>query len=149
MGPAYTGHRTALAPAAREHRPADRRRSVITRKTFLVQLGGGTWALALGGCGGGGGGYTAAAAPPPAPAPVVTGCSATTISANHGHALAIPVADLLSAVAITYNLQGTAVHTHEVTFTPAQLAQLRAGTAVTVTTSITLAHSHDLTETCA
>ncbi len=116
---------------------------MITRKAFLVQLAGGGWVLS--GCGGGGSGY---GAPAPAPAPVPAACSATLISSNHGHVLAIPVADLSSTVAMSYDILGTASHTHQVTFTAAQLAQLKSGAAITVTSTVNLAHSHDLTEAC-
>jgi hypothetical protein len=115
---------------------------MVTRKSFLVQLAGGSWLLALGGCGGGGdGGGTSTPA-------ASGGCAATAIVGNHGHALAIPTADLSSAVAMTYSIQGAADHSHDVTFSAAQLAQLKAGQAVTVTSTTTLAHSHDLTEAC-
>lgn len=116
---------------------------MITRKTFLVQLAGGSWLLALGGCGGGSSSYGGGT-----PQPSGNGCSATAISGNHGHTLAIPTADLSSAVTMTYNIQGAADHNHQVSFTPAQLAQLKAGQAVTVTSTVALSHSHDVTETC-
>ena len=119
---------------------------MLTRKTFLVQLAGGTWVLALGGCGGGGdaGSPTSNNPPPTAGA----GCSATAVSGNHGHTLAIPTADLDSAVAMTYNIQGAADHNHQVSFSAAQLAQLKTGQAVTVTSTVALSHSHDVTEAC-
>jgi hypothetical protein len=120
---------------------------MLTRKTFLVQMASGTWMLALGGCGGGGGdGDTSA--PTGNPPPAGSGCSATAVSGNHGHTLAIPTADLSSAVAMTYNIQGAADHNHQVTFSAAQLAQLKAGQAVTVTSTVVFSHSHDVTETC-
>lgn len=115
---------------------------MLTRKTFLVQLASGSWLLALGGCGGGGG--DGGSSMPQQGA----GCTATAIVGNHGHTLAIPTADLNSATAMTYNIQGAADHNHEVTFSPAQLAQLKAGQAVMVTSTVTLAHSHDVTEMC-
>ena len=125
---------------------------MLTRKAFLAQLGTGGWAVVLAGCGGGGGSYDASAAPPPpAPAPApgtLSSCSATQITDNHGHTLVIPVADLTSTVAKTYSIDGTAGHSHQVTFSPAQLASLRTGGAVTVTSSIALAHSHDVTGAC-
>lgn len=115
---------------------------MLTRKTFLVQMAGGSWLLALGACGGGGsdgGGDTP---------PTGAGCTANTISSNHGHTLTILAADLNSAVDMTYNIQGAADHNHTVTFTAAQLAQLKAGQAVTVNSSTTLQHLHGVTETC-
>ena len=119
---------------------------MITRKEFLVQLAGSGWVL--GGCGGGGGGYEVAA-PTPAPAPgTPSSCTATQIAGNHGHALAIPVADLSSAAAMTYDIRGAADHSHAVTFTPAQLSQLKSGSAVTVVSTTAAGHSHDVTEAC-
>jgi len=123
----------------------------ISRKMFLVQLVGGSWALSSAGCGGGGGDYAAAPAPAPAapapPAPAGGNCGAT-IAGNHGHVLTIAAADLNSLVDITYDIYGTADHTHSVTFTAAQLAQLKAGTMVSATTTTTLAHNHVISEQC-
>jgi hypothetical protein len=113
----------------------------ITRKAFLIQVASG-WALA--GCGGGGGDSGTSATPTP------TGIAcAATISNNHGHVLAIATADLDSTADKTYHIQGTADHTHTVTFSAAQLAQLKAGTTVSVTTTMTLAHDHQIGEHCA
>jgi len=128
------------------------REATISRKVFLLQIAGGGFMLALGGCGGGGG--DAAPAPPPAPAPApsqATNCSPFTFTANHGHVLAIPIADLDSTVARTYSTGGTAPHNHSVTLSPTQLAQLKAGQAVQLTTSVAGLdpHTHDLGGTCA
>jgi hypothetical protein len=112
----------------------------ITRKAFLIQAAGGGWLLATAGCGGGGGD----SGNPPAG----SGCAAT-ISDNHGHTLAIAAADLNSTSDITYDIQGSAGHTHSVTFTAAQLAQLKAGNTVSVTSSMTLSHDHRISDRCA
>ena len=119
----------------------------ITRKQFLDGATATTVLLLFQGCGGGGGGY---GSPAPAPAPA-SGCGAsgTQISGNHGHALVIPSADLDSMVNRTYDIQNSADHNHTVTFTPTQLAQLKAHATVVVTSSTTLAHNHDLTVMCA
>ncbi len=117
----------------------------ISRKMFLVQLVGSGWVLGGAGCGGGGG-YDAPS-PAPAPPPAGGGCAAT-IAGNHGHTLAISAADLNSAVDITYDIHGSADHTHSVTFTAAQLAQLKAGNTVVVTSSTTFAHDHSISDRC-
>ena len=121
----------------------------ITRKQFLNGATATTVLLLFQGCGGGGGGY-AGPAPAPAPGPA-SGCGAsgTQIAGNHGHALVIPSADLDSMVDMTYDIQNVADHNHTVTFTPAQLAQLKAHATVVVTSTTTLSHMHDLTVTCA
>ena len=110
----------------------------VTRKAFLVQLAGSAWTLA--GCGGGG---DSGAAPVSAPA---GGTCAAAISGNHGHTLTIAAADLNSLVDISYDIHGTADHTHSVTFTAAMLASLKAGNPVSATTSTTLAHNHQISE---
>jgi hypothetical protein len=110
----------------------------ISRKAFLIQLTAGGWLLAS--CGGGGG-DDAGGNPPGG------GCAAT-ISGNHGHTLAIPAADLDSTTARTYDIQGSAGHSHSVTFTAAQLAQLKAGATVAVTSTFTIDHEHQVSERC-
>lgn len=118
---------------------------MITRKTFVVRLaawaGGGTL-LSIAGCGGGDDDSDPSSQSPAA-------CVAREITANHGHQLSIPVADLDSTVAMTYSIQGTADHAHQVSFSPAQLAQLKAGVAVTVASTVAFGHSHAVTEACA
>jgi hypothetical protein len=114
---------------------------VLTRKMFLVQLVGSGWVLA--GCGGGGGGGS-----PPTPPPPSGGTCGAGISDNHGHVLAVPVADVDSPTDKTYDIQGSAAHTHSVTFTAAQLAMLKGGQVVTVSSSVTLGHDHSIAERC-
>lgn len=111
----------------------------LTRKAFCASMAGATVTLWLHGCGGGGdygnngGGSSAGAA-----------CGATggDIGANHGHALAIPKADLDATTSQTYALSASPDgHVHSVTFTPAQLAAMKAGGSVTVSASVTVASS--------
>jgi hypothetical protein len=117
----------------------------LTRKQFLGQLAGGTVVLLLEACGGGGGDYGGGGGTPP---PAST-CSATNITANHGHTLTIQKTDLDSMVDRTYSIAGSAGHAHSITLTTTQLAQLKAGSMVTVTSTTTDAHSHDVTVSCA
>jgi VCBS repeat-containing protein len=79
----------------------------------------------------------------------MSGCSES-ISANHGHALSVPVADLDSPTPRTYSIMGAAVHDHQVTFSVQQLQQLKAGTAVTVTSTAFAGdgHFHSVMVTC-
>ena len=48
----------------------------------------------------------------------------------------------------TYSIMAGAGHDHTVTFTPAQLVQLKAGAAVAVTSTIAVGHDHVVTATC-
>ncbi len=111
----------------------------ISRKTFLIHLTSAGWLLAS--CGGGGGDDNSANPPPGG------GCGAT-ISGNHGHTLVIPAADLDSTTAKTYDIQGGAAHAHSVTFSAAQLAQLKGGATVMVTSTFTIDHEHQVGERC-
>ena len=99
---------------------------VMTRKEFCATLAGSTVTLWLQGCGGGGD-YSGS----PAAGGASCGASGSAISANHGHVLTIPKADLDSLVDKIYALTGSD-HTHTVTFTVAQLGQLKAGASVSV-----------------
>jgi hypothetical protein len=118
----------------------------ITRKEFLGGLAGGTALLLLNGCGGGGSSYSGGSMMS------YSGCNET-IAANHGHVLTIALSDLDSMVDKTYDIRGTADHTHSVTFTVAQLGQLKAGQTVNVTSttssSVTYGtHSHAISANC-
>lgn len=122
------------------------------RRLLFASAGAGTLATVLAGCGGGGGYSPPMAVPPPPPPPPGTlSCGATAISANHGHTLTIPAADVNSMVSMTYNIQGLADHNHQITLTPAQLAQIKVMTAVTITSTLggSPSHTHDVTVNCA
>ncbi len=80
------------------------------------------------------------------------GCGATSIAGNHGHVLNMPTADLTSATARHYAVQGNADHTHQVTFSPAQLTDLKNGNSGTVTSTAGVnsggSHTHVVTARC-
>jgi hypothetical protein len=105
----------------------------ISRKRFIESLASGTVLLLIQGCGG-----DDDEPPPP------SACGVT-ITNNHGHVLTIASADLSSTTSKTYDIQGTADHTHNVTLSPTQLAQLKSGGSVSVTSTQTNQHSHPIT----
>lgn len=111
----------------------------------------GALVLLLSACGGGSD-YSSPppppAPPPPAPPPPAASCGATAISANHGHTLVVPAADLDSMVNVTYTITGSADHPHVVVLTPAQLQQIRAQTAIVVNSSTEVGHFHEVTVNC-
>lgn len=113
----------------------------ISRKRFVETVVGGSALLLFHGCGGGGS-YNGGTPPMQA-----NGCSPD-ILGNHGHVLTIPVTDLDSTTPKTYDIHGTADHTHSVTFSAMQLGQLKAGTMVSVTSTVTMVHSHVINVTC-
>lgn len=133
---------------------------MTTRKLFLSRLYSSALVVAVGGLAACGGGDEAAPAPGPAPTPgppgppgpppppAPTTCAAFVFSANHGHALTIPAADLDSTTPKTYSVQGTSGHDHMVTLMPGQLAILKAGGIVNVTTTDGGGHNHQMGGGC-
>jgi hypothetical protein len=119
----------------------------MTRKQFGGALLGGTVLLLIQSCGGGGGSDSYGGSGSPVSGGAATGCN-DTIAANHGHVLTIAAADLDSTTGKTYDIYGTADHTHSVTLTAANLASLKSHATVVVTTTVTLAHSHEITISC-
>jgi|KBSSwiStaDraftv2_1062776.scaffolds.fasta_scaffold311044_2 hypothetical protein len=119
----------------------------ISRKRFVETLASGSALLLFSSCGGGGS-YNGTPAPAPAPAPAGSSCNPADISGNHGHALVIQKSDLDSTTPKTYDIHGVADHTHSVTFSVAQLAQLKSGAAVAVTSTETFSHMHTVSVTC-
>jgi hypothetical protein len=120
------------------------------RKLLFASAGSGALAALLASCGGSD--SPSPTPPPPVPSPPGTlACGATAISANHGHSLTIPAADVNSTVNITYSIEGGAGHIHNVTLTPADFAMIKAKTAVTVTSTLggSPMHTHDVTVNCA
>jgi len=120
----------------------------MTRKEFIGGLASGTVLLVFSGCGGGGGGYSGGGGMSGGG----SGCT-DTIAANHGHVLVVPLSDLSSMVDKSYDIRGTADHTHTVTLTAAQLAQLKAGQSVNVNSSMSTSmtygtHFHAVSVSC-
>jgi hypothetical protein len=124
-----------------------------SRRLFVVDAAAGTATLLLAACGGGSD-YSSSPSPSPSPSPApppagTLSCSATVISANHGHALTVAAADLDSMVDKIYGIQAASDHNHLVTLSPVQLAQIKAGTAVTVqSTAAADGHAHAVTVNC-
>lgn len=83
-------------------------------------------------------------------APAAT-CASTmaAISANHGHAIAVPAADIVAGVEKTYNIQGGSLHPHTVVVSAAMFTMLKAGMAIMATSSLDAGHTHAVTVTCA
>jgi len=132
---------------------ANRMDEKITRKRFLLSLFGSTAAVLLDGCGGGGGGYSSPApmTPPPPPPPSIASCGASgsAIAGNHGHVLNFVKTDTDPPTSDkTYDIMGTADHTHSVTLTAAQLDMLHSGSSVIVTSTVAFGHQHDVTVSC-
>src|SRR5215813_2394247 len=71
------------------------------------------------------------------------------ISANHGHTLFVPAADVMAATEKSYNIRGTADHPHNITITQAQFGILAQGQTFVVTSTNDAGHTHNVTVACA
>ncbi len=76
------------------------------------------------------------------------------IAANHGHVLVVSKEDVAAEVDKTYDIQGTADHTHSVTITAAMFMQLATDHAIMTQSSITNSatfgtHNHPIMVACA
>ena len=70
-----------------------------------------------------------------------------TIASNHGHVANVTMADVTAAADKTYDIQGSAGHTHSVTVTAADFATLTNTGSVTITSTTAVGHSHAVTIT--
>jgi hypothetical protein len=140
----------------------------ITRKEFLGRLLGGTAGLAgavfIAGCGSDSSGRGTDPGDPDAAVPPsdarsssdaahATSCTmngtSSTISANHGHVLVVSKTDVTAATSKTYDIHGTADHTHSVTVTAAMFTALKGNTAIMMISSRDSGHTHSVTVMCA
>jgi hypothetical protein len=71
-----------------------------------------------------------------------------TISANHGHAVTLPLADVMAGAGADYDIQGTADHPHTLSLSDEHLAMLQQGMQVTVASSTDAGHNHQVTLDC-
>jgi hypothetical protein len=71
------------------------------------------------------------------------------IAANHGHVLTVTPADAAAGVDKTYDIMGTATHTHSVTITGPMFAALETGAGISTISTETNDHQHAITVICA
>lgn len=118
----------------------------MTRMEFLRSMvGAGVGAVgvaALAGCGGddGGGGT------PDAPNAAVCTTPAVTIGTNHGHTLAVTLADVTAGADKTYTVTGGG-HAHTFTVTAAQFLEIKNG-QTRMFTATGSGHDHSITVMC-
>ncbi len=86
---------------------------------------------------------------PPANGNCLQNGTTTTIAANHGHVLVVSKDDVAAATDKTYDIRGTATHTHSVTITSDMFDQLAGDHAIMTTSTVTESHSHAIMVACA
>jgi hypothetical protein len=121
--------------------------STLTRKEFFGMLFGvaGIATLAAA-CGGDDGGSADAAG---SLGNCVQNGTSVTIASNHGHVLTVSKEDVAAAADKTYDIMGSATHTHSVTVTAANFATLKNNQSINVTSTTGAAHTHNVTVVCA
>jgi hypothetical protein len=72
----------------------------------------------------------------------------TTIATNHGHQMTVSAADVGAAADKTYDIAGSADHSHTVELTAEDFADLASGTILVVDSSTDAGHSHEVTIEC-
>ena len=119
----------------------------MTRKEFLGTLVGAAGAAALAACGGDDGGGTDASFQRSC---AMNGTSVN-IDGNHGHVLMVTSSDVTTGAAKTYDIMGTATHTHSVTVAATDFAKLQsnANGSIQVTSTSGGGHTHTITIICA
>ena len=121
----------------------------LTRKEFLGSVvgvaAGAAGAALLVACGDSGGGADAAATGNCA----MNGAAPPSIGGNHGHVLMVSKADITAGAAKTYDITGTADHSHNVTISAANFATLTSNTTVMTVSTNTQNHTHSITIMCA
>ena len=118
----------------------------ISRKQFLMTGVAAIGALDLAATAGCGSDDTGPAAP--AGEGCQSGSAAVDIDGNHGHALVVSAADVAAGVAKTYDIRGSATHSHEVTLSPLHFTKLKARESILVESTPT-DHTHPVIVRCA
>ena len=78
---------------------------------------------------------------------VMSGASVN-IGGNHGHSMSVTAAEVSAGVAKTYDIRGSADHTHSVTISAGAFAMLATNqSAMTISTTVDN-HSHNIMVSC-
>jgi len=75
----------------------------------------------------------------------MTVSAVSTIVAGHSHSASVPIGDLDSATAKSYQSSNSDQHVHTVTLSATQLGTISTGTSVTVGSSSSVGHTHQFT----
>ncbi len=117
----------------------------LTRKEFLSALAAVAALPLVASCGGGddGGGDADGQA-----GDCLANGTTAAISSNHGHVLAVSAADVEAGTEKTYDISGSADHTHMVTLSANHFGMLQGNSSITVQSTSTDDHTHAVTVNC-
>lgn len=113
----------------------------MTRKEFL-QLAIAAAGTALAAACGGSAGMQAASGN------CLANGSTSRIAGNHGQVLTVTKADIAAGASKTYDIRGTADHTHQVTLTAADMAALQQNMQAQEISTTDSGHSHTIAVLC-
>ena len=78
---------------------------------------------------------------------VMSGASVN-IGANHGHSMSVTAAEVTAGTAKTYDIRGSADHTHGVTISAGAFAMLASNQSAMTISTVVDNHSHNIMISC-
>lgn len=121
---------------------------MLTRKQFLLAAlettGAALGLTILSACGG----SSSPSGADAAAASCVQNGTTTAIAANHGHVLVVSKQDVAAGADKSYDIRGTADHTHTVALSEEHFHDLAENHAIMTTSSTELSHSHGVMVAC-
>ena len=73
----------------------------------------------------------------------------SSIGSNHGHSLTVSKTDVENGVEKTYNILGSASHSHDVTISTANFSSLKNASSIQVSSTSGSGHTHSVSVSCA
>ena len=87
--------------------------------------------------------------PPTNPKDCLANGTTSSIGSNHGHTLTVSKTDVENGVEKTYNILGSASHSHEVTLSAANFSSLKDASSIQVSSTSGDGHTHSVSVSCA
>ena len=87
--------------------------------------------------------------PPTNPKDCLANGTTSSIGSNHGHSLTVSKTDVENGVEKTYNILGSASHSHDVTISAANFSSLKNASSIQVSSTSGSGHTHSVSVSCA
>ena len=75
--------------------------------------------------------------------------TSSSIGSNHGHSMTVSKTDVENGTEMTYAIQGSSGHNHQVTISAANFTALKNNNSIQVTSSSDDGHTHSVSVSCA